>query len=35
MKRDNFTERDLLEIANVLGCKLNIEFIDGQTGEKT
>ena len=27
MKRDNFTEADLLAIANALDCDLKIEFI--------
>jgi len=35
MKRDNFTERDLREIGDVLGCDLYIEYVDRQTGEKT
>ena len=35
MKRDNFTEKDLRKIADVLGCDLNIEFVDRETGEKT
>ena len=32
MKRDNFTERDLQEIADALGVKLEIAFIDSQKG---
>ena len=34
MKRDNFTETDLREIAEVLGLRLEISFIDPETGEK-
>ena len=34
MKRDNFTEKDLREIAEALGLKLEISFIDPATGEK-
>lgn len=34
MKRDNFTEKDLQEIAKVLNCKYNAEFIITETGEK-
>lgn len=34
MKRDNFTERDLYEIAEALGLKLQIQFIDPTTGER-
>ena len=33
MKRDNFTESDLHEIADALGLKLEIRFVDGETGE--
>jgi transcriptional regulator with XRE-family HTH domain len=35
MKRDNFSEKELREIAEVLGCGLEINFIDSETGEKT
>lgn len=35
MKRDNFSERELREIAGVLGCRLKISFIDNETGEET
>ena len=35
MKRDNFSERELREIAAALGCGLEINFIDNETGEKT
>ena len=34
MKRDNFTETDLREIAAALGLELSISFIDPKTGEK-
>ena len=34
MKRDNFSERDLHEIADALGLHLEISFIDPETGEK-
>jgi transcriptional regulator with XRE-family HTH domain len=34
MKRDNFTENDLHEIAEALGLKLDISFVDPETGEK-
>ena len=34
MKRDNFTETDLHEIAEALGLRLEISFIDPETGEK-
>ena len=34
MKRDNFTEEDLIEIANALGCTLNISFKMNDTGEE-
>ena len=33
MKRDNFTEADLREIANALNCNLKIQFISKETGE--
>lgn len=33
MKRDNFTEADLLKIAQVLDCNLNINFILNDTNE--
>ena len=35
MKRDNFTEADLREIGDVLGCDVKISFVDRQTGEET
>lgn len=34
MKRDNFSERDLQEIADALGLRLEISFVDPETGEK-
>ena len=34
MKRDNFSERDLQEIADALGLRLEITFVDPETGEK-
>lgn len=34
MKRDNFSERDLKEIADALGLRLEIAFVDPETGEK-
>ncbi len=33
MKRNNFTESDLREIANALNCNLKIQFISKETGE--
>ena len=33
MKRDNFTERDLREIAAALDCELSINFKMKDTGE--
>ena len=34
MKRDNFSERDLQEIADALGLRLEISFVDPETSEK-
>ena len=34
MKRDNFTEKDLQEIAKALDCSLSISFTLNDTGEK-
>lgn len=34
MKRDNFSETDLNEIAQALGLRLEIAFIDPETGER-
>lgn len=33
MKRDNFTETDLQEIAAALNCDLSIQFVSKETGE--
>ena len=33
MKRDNFTETDLREIAEALGLRLDIAFINPETNE--
>lgn len=33
MKRDNFTETDLIEIARALDCSLSISFTMNDTGE--
>ena len=35
MKRDNFSEKELREIADVLGCDVKISFVDRITGEET
>lgn len=29
MKRDDFSEKELRKMAEVLGCTINIQFIDG------
>lgn len=34
MKRDNFTEKDLQEIANVLDCEYKSTFVIKETGEE-
>lgn len=34
MSRDNFTEKDLLEIAEALGCTYNASFTMNDTGEE-
>jgi transcriptional regulator with XRE-family HTH domain len=34
MKRDNFTETDLREIAEALGLQLDIAFVDPETKER-
>ncbi len=34
MKRDNFTEKDLQEIADVLNCEYKSTFILKETGEE-
>lgn len=33
-KRDNFSEKELIEIANALNCKLDIALIDNETGQR-
>jgi len=33
LKRDNFSQRDLEDIAKALNCTLEITFIDNDTGE--
>lgn len=33
MKRDNFTEKDLQSIADVLDCTYSVSFIMNDTGE--
>ena len=35
MKRDNFSENELREIADVMGCDVKITFIDRETAEET
>ncbi len=35
MKRDNFGEEELRQIADTLHCDLKISFIDRETGEET
>lgn len=34
MKRDNFTEKDLQEIAKVLDCEYKSSFVIKETGEE-
>ena len=34
MQRKNFDERELNAIANALGCELEINFVNRETGEK-
>lgn len=34
MKRDNFTEKDLKEIARVLDCEYKATFVIPETGEE-
>lgn len=34
MKRDNFTEKELVEIASALDCTYSAEFIMNDSGEK-
>lgn len=33
MSRNNWTEADLRTIAEYMGCKLQINFVDSETGE--
>ena len=33
-KRDNFSEKELIEIANVLNCKFEANFVLNDTNEK-
>lgn len=33
-KRDNFTEKELNEIAQALNCRLDIALIDNETGQR-
>ena len=33
LKRDNFDEKEMREIAEALGADLRIEFVDKETGE--
>lgn len=33
-KRDNFSEKELHQIANALNCKLDIALIDKDTGKR-
>jgi len=35
MKRDNFSEGELRDIAEAVGCTLKINFINPETGEET
>lgn len=34
LKRDNFRESELEQIADVLGCDIKINFVDRQTGKE-
>lgn len=34
MSRNNFDERELTAIVNALGCELEINFVNRETGEK-
>ncbi len=34
LKRDNFSEKELLEIANILNCDLSIKFVDRESGKE-
>lgn len=33
-KRDNFSEKELITIADALNCKLDIALIDRETGQR-
>ncbi|MBQ6887219.1 MAG: XRE family transcriptional regulator [Lachnospiraceae bacterium] len=33
-KRDNFSEKEMLQIADALGCDLKISFVDRETGKE-
>lgn len=33
-KRDNFSEKEMREIADALGCDLKISFVDRETGKE-
>jgi hypothetical protein len=35
MKRNNFSEEELREIAEALDCELKINFVDKETGGET
>jgi transcriptional regulator len=35
MKRDNFSEKELREIGEAVGCDVKIVFVDKQTGDVT
>jgi len=35
MKRDNFSEEDLIKIGDVMGCDVKMVFVDRATGEET
>lgn len=34
MKRDNFSEKELQDIAEALDCDLKISFVDRETGKE-
>ena len=34
MPRDNFTEKEMIQIAEALDCKCEITFMDNDTGER-
>lgn len=34
LKRDNFRESELFEIANILNCDVKITFVDRETGKE-